>query len=55
LAEGEAPATLNYETPDPACPVNIIHGRPLLSPQRTFVKISSSRLGQSAALVIAAD
>ena len=29
LAEGEVPFTLNYDRPDPECPVNVIQGEPL--------------------------
>lgn len=55
LAEGEIPATLNYETPDPQCPVNVIHQKPLATSNRTFLKLAASRLGQTAAIVIDAS
>ncbi len=55
LAEGEVPFTLNYEKPDPTCPVNVIRGEPLRTDRRAFVKLSSSRLGPAAALVITAE
>ena len=28
LQHGQVPATLNYQQPDPQCPINVIHGRP---------------------------
>jgi 3-oxoacyl-[acyl-carrier-protein] synthase II len=55
LAEGEVPFTLNYERPDPQCPVNVIRGEPLRTDRRTFVKLSNSRLGPAAALIIAEE
>src|SRR4051812_24019218 len=55
LAEGEVPVTLNYEKPDPACPVNVVHGEPLKAEHRSCIKLSSSRLGPAAALLIAAE
>ncbi|HTQ39890.1 MAG TPA: beta-ketoacyl-[acyl-carrier-protein] synthase family protein [Pirellulales bacterium] len=74
LNAGEIPVTLNYEHPDPECPVNVIHGAPLpvatsaagpriMSSEttsaaavgRTALKLSTSRLGHAAALIIAAD
>src|SRR4029078_3232987 len=27
LHRGQLPPTLNYEQPDPTCPVNVVHGR----------------------------
>jgi 3-oxoacyl-[acyl-carrier-protein] synthase II len=48
---GLVPATLNYEVPDPACPVDVLAGaaRPV---QRAHVlKISLTSMGQCAALV----
>ena len=64
LHAGEIPVTLNYEKPDPACPINVVHGQPLRIGKSqpgakpaplTALKLSSSRLGHAAALIIAAD
>ncbi len=46
------PPTLNYETPDPNCPVNVVHGqaRPLESP--TALVLSHSQLGQAVAVLL---
>jgi 3-oxoacyl-[acyl-carrier-protein] synthase II len=48
---GEIPMTLNYEEADPQCPVNVVR-EPLRSERRTALKLSSSRLGHAAALLI---
>ncbi len=55
VGEGEVPATLNYQQPDPACPVNVVHSAPLQTSSRSVLKISSSRLGYAAAVVVAAE
>jgi len=52
---GEIPMTLNYEQPDSECPVNVICGEPQASKNRTALKLSSSRLGHAAAIVIARE
>jgi 3-oxoacyl-[acyl-carrier-protein] synthase II len=54
LVHGRVPPTLNYETPDPACPVNVIHGSPLPVDQPTAVALNQSSTGQAAALVLTA-
>jgi len=53
IAEGEVPATLNYERPDPACPVNVIHSEPLRTNNSVALVLSQSLTGQAAAVVIA--
>jgi 3-oxoacyl-[acyl-carrier-protein] synthase II len=65
LNAGEIPATLNYGQPDPACPVNVIHGQPLQintstavansGTYHTALKLSTSRLGHAAAMIVAVD
>jgi 3-oxoacyl-[acyl-carrier-protein] synthase II len=52
LAEGLVPPTLNYEAPDPDCPVAVAAGgpRPLTRPH--VVKVSFTQMGQCAALVL---
>jgi 3-oxoacyl-[acyl-carrier-protein] synthase II len=55
MNSGEAPVTLNYEQPDVECPVNVVHGAPLTSNNRAALKLSSSRLGHAAAMIIAAE
>jgi 3-oxoacyl-[acyl-carrier-protein] synthase II len=55
LVESTNPFTLNYEMPDPGCPLNVIRGEPQPTSRRVAVKLSSSRLGPAAALILAAE
>jgi len=48
--EGVLPATLNYEEPDPLCPVEVVR-EPKRVKRRCFLKIGFTELGQCAALV----
>jgi 3-oxoacyl-[acyl-carrier-protein] synthase II len=52
LANGRVPPTLNYEQPDPACPVAVLAGeaRPVARPYA--VKVSFTQMGQCAAIVV---
>ena len=54
LRHNATPATLNYETPDPLCNLNVVHGeaRPLMVP--TAMSVSRSAFGQSAAAILRA-
>lgn len=54
LAARQVPVTLNYEHPDPECPVDVIHGHPLASAERTALLVNRTPLGQAAAVVVAA-
>jgi 3-oxoacyl-(acyl-carrier-protein) synthase len=51
LKHGVIPPTLNYETPDPACALNVVAGKPLATKNRTFLKINVTRMGQASAVV----
>ena len=53
LERGLVPPTLNYEHPDPACPVTVVHGGPLAGRPSTAVAINLCSTGQAAAVVIA--
>jgi 3-oxoacyl-[acyl-carrier-protein] synthase II len=53
LEHGLVPPTLNYQTPDPQCPVNVVT-EPLPTDNRTFVTLNHATTGQAAALVITA-
>jgi 3-oxoacyl-[acyl-carrier-protein] synthase II len=46
------PPTLNYEQPDPRCPISVLAGqaRPVTRPY--LLKISFTEMGQCAALVL---
>jgi 3-oxoacyl-[acyl-carrier-protein] synthase II len=52
LEHGHLPPTLNYERPDPDCPVTVLAGqsRPIARPY--VVKVSFTQMGQCAALVV---
>jgi 3-oxoacyl-[acyl-carrier-protein] synthase II len=54
MEQREAPVTLNYQRPDPACPVNVIHREPLPLEQPTVLALSQSARGQAAAAILAA-
>lgn len=52
LSKGLIPYTLNYETPDPACPLNIVAGQPLATSNRIVLSINVTRVGQAAAAIV---
>jgi 3-oxoacyl-[acyl-carrier-protein] synthase II len=49
---GRVPPTLNYERPDPQCPVNVIHGRPMPLDRPAALVLSHTRHGQAVAVVL---
>jgi 3-oxoacyl-[acyl-carrier-protein] synthase II len=49
---GLVPPTLNYEHPDPECPINVIHGQPLPIGRPTALVLSHSSRGQAVALAL---
>jgi 3-oxoacyl-[acyl-carrier-protein] synthase II len=52
---GLIPPTLNYDDPDPQCPVRVIHGEPMpLATPQTALLLNQSGTGQAAAVLIAA-
>ena len=51
---GQLPMTLNYRTPDPLCPLNIVRGEPLNIVNGVALSVNRTRMGQSAAAVIRA-
>jgi len=52
LQQGVVPPTLNYRTPDPDCPLNVVTGKPLAVSNRTFLKVSVTKMGQASAVVV---
>jgi len=52
LAHRAVPATLNYETPDPQCPLEVIHGQALEPAAPTALAVSWTRSGQAVAVVL---
>ena len=55
LTQGVVPATLNYETADPECRLNVVHGAPLPTSNRVVLNINVTRMGQASALVVAGE
>ena len=51
---GRLPMTLNYRTPDPLCPLNIVRDEPLDITNSIALSVNRTRMGQSAAAVIRA-
>ncbi|MBN2218568.1 MAG: beta-ketoacyl-[acyl-carrier-protein] synthase family protein [Pirellulales bacterium] len=54
FGQGEAPPTLNYHTPDPECPVNVIHHGPMRLDKGAAIVLNQSRIVQSMALLLLA-
>jgi len=52
LEHGLIPPTLNYEEPDPACPIPVLAGAPRPVTHPYVVKVSFTQMGQCAALVL---
>src|SRR5262249_34406639 len=52
LEHGVCPATLNYEEPDPACPVSVVAGAPRPVTRRHVLKVNCTEMGQCAAAVL---
>lgn len=55
MKNGVVYPTLNYSTPDPACPLNVVHGQPLKTDRKLFVNVNVTRSGQASALVVEAN
>jgi 3-oxoacyl-[acyl-carrier-protein] synthase II len=49
---GKIPFTLNYETPDPACPINVVRGAAVETRLPTALVLNQTSMGQSVAMVI---
>ena len=52
LSHGMIPQTLNYETPDPACPLNVVATQPQATSNRIVLSINVTRIGQAAAAIV---
>ena len=55
LEAGLVPQTLNYRTPDPLCPVNVVHDAPLAGRPGTVLAVNVCSMGQAAAVLVAAE
>jgi len=53
LGAGTVPASLNVDTLDPACPINLVRGRPVTGRPATALLLNHTSEGQSAGLIIA--
>jgi 3-oxoacyl-[acyl-carrier-protein] synthase II len=51
---GEIPPTLNYHKPDPDCPINVIHEKPMALNKPTALVLNQSRIVRSMALLLLA-
>lgn len=51
LEHNELPATLNYEAPDPECPLAVVSGRGRAVTKEYFLKVGFTDAGQCAAVV----
>ena len=54
LRRGLVPATLNYDTPDPECPVNVVHGQPAETTNPVVLNVNVTRSGQASVLIAGA-
>jgi 3-oxoacyl-[acyl-carrier-protein] synthase II len=52
LSHGVIPYTLNYETPDPACPLNIVAKQPQPTSNQIVLSVNVTRIGQAAASIV---
>ncbi len=52
LEKGLVPPTRNYQTPDPACPINVVHGEPLEGTAPSALVLSRSRMGHCVAVIV---
>lgn len=55
LPDRIVPATLNYHRPDPACPVEVIHGEAASLERPGVLMLNQAPTGQSVAIYISAD
>ena len=51
---GQVPPTLNYQRPDPECPVNVIHDEPMPLDKPTALVLNQTRMTQAMALLLMA-
>jgi 3-oxoacyl-[acyl-carrier-protein] synthase II len=55
LVHDRLPPTLNYEEPDPGCPINVVHGEPQRIGKPAAIALNQSNTGQAAAVVIVGE
>ena len=54
LQRGRIPPTLNYQRPDPLCPIHVVHGRPAPLEKAAVLVLAYSQHGQAAAIILGA-
>ncbi len=52
VANGVVPPTLNFESADPQCPVNVVRSEPLRLQKRTALAINQATTGHAAAVLL---
>ena len=52
LEQGTLPCTLNYETPDSNCPLNVAANQPQPIDQASFLNLNVTRVGQASCLMV---
>jgi 3-oxoacyl-[acyl-carrier-protein] synthase II len=52
LSHGVIPHTLNYEFPDPECPLNVVAGAQQPTKNRVVLSINVTQIGQAAAAIV---
>jgi 3-oxoacyl-[acyl-carrier-protein] synthase II len=52
LSRGVIPFTLNYETPDPKCPLNVVARELLGTTNKTVLNVNVTRIGQASAAIV---
>jgi 3-oxoacyl-[acyl-carrier-protein] synthase II len=55
LQTGQVPFTLNYEHPDPRCPINVVGKTPVTVARRTALALNQTSMGQSVAMVFCGE
>ncbi|MEE8450255.1 MAG: beta-ketoacyl-[acyl-carrier-protein] synthase family protein [Thermoguttaceae bacterium] len=53
VAKGRVPQTLNYEEPDPTCPVNVIRSEPMQTDKPIALAMNQTPLGHTIAVLFA--
>jgi 3-oxoacyl-[acyl-carrier-protein] synthase II len=49
------PPTLNYQRPDPCCPITVVHGSATASDKPTALLLNQTRVGHAAAVILTAE
>jgi len=49
------PPTRSYRTPDPQCPIAVVHGGPLAGRPATAISVNACTTGQAVAVALAAE